>query len=71
MQDDNVHSYFLLPIDLLTYCSCIYRHGPNSNEVITKVEELDTKFGELMFKLEESGISNNINILIAADHGMK
>lgn len=38
--------------------------------MLAKVEELDTKLGTLLAKLEDAGMSNDINILIAADHGM-
>jgi predicted AlkP superfamily pyrophosphatase or phosphodiesterase len=44
--------------------------GPRSQETEAVVSHLDSLFGDLISKLEQLPISNNLNIIAVADHGM-
>jgi predicted AlkP superfamily pyrophosphatase or phosphodiesterase len=47
-----------------------HAYGPNSKEVIMKVKELDKYLGYLFQRLNEEKISNQVDIILTADHGM-
>ncbi|WP_069132366.1 alkaline phosphatase family protein [Rhodohalobacter halophilus] len=47
-----------------------HSYGPDSPEVDEAVIEMDGLLGYFMEKLEEVGLTDNINILLVSDHGM-
>ena len=47
-----------------------HQFGPESKEIIEKVEELDGDIGYLLQKLEENGLLDDVNLIITSDHGM-
>lgn len=47
-----------------------HRHGPDSDEVIEAIQKADDLTGYLIESLKEAGIFEEINLLIASDHGM-
>ncbi|XP_033745867.1 ectonucleotide pyrophosphatase/phosphodiesterase family member 5-like [Pecten maximus] len=58
---------------------CVYFHepdntghdfGPESAELSKMVEEMDSLLGKLLVKLDEYGLTNSVNLIVASDHGM-
>ena len=47
-----------------------HTYGPDSKEVIQKVEELDKEVEYLLKRLKEENLTANMNIIITSDHGM-
>lgn len=47
-----------------------HAHGPDSEEVKTAIQTVDTALGDLIQRLEKAGLWHKINIVITADHGM-
>lgn len=47
-----------------------HQYGPNSAEVISAVEAMDATIGDLIDKLQSRKIYDDVNIIIASDHGM-
>lgn len=47
-----------------------HRYGPNSPEVDDAVVDADNLIGYLFEKMEETGLTESLNILIVSDHGM-
>ncbi|XP_072036460.1 ectonucleotide pyrophosphatase/phosphodiesterase family member 5-like [Amphiura filiformis] len=45
-------------------------HGPESVEMIPAIQESDRTMGYLITKLNKIGTLNDINIIVASDHGM-
>ncbi|XP_035671826.1 ectonucleotide pyrophosphatase/phosphodiesterase family member 5-like [Branchiostoma floridae] len=45
-------------------------HGPDSQNVTTKMAELDGVLQYLLQKVEDAGLSDQLNIIVTADHGM-
>jgi predicted AlkP superfamily pyrophosphatase or phosphodiesterase len=45
-------------------------YGPDSVEYMRKVEELDEQLGSLLYKLQETGLLDSINIVVVSDSGM-
>ena len=76
---DSIVSWFSLPLKERPRFSLLYFHepdwtgheaGPRSQETEAVVSHLDSLFGDLISKLEQLPISNNLNIIALADHGM-
>ena len=76
---DSIVSWFSLPINKRPRFCSLYFHepdwtghetGPRSQETEAVVSHLDSLFGDLISKLEQLPISNNLNIIAVADHGM-
>ena len=76
---DSIVSWFSLPLKERPRFSLLYFHepdwtghetGPKSQETEAVVSHLDSLFGDLISKLEQLPISNNLNIIALADHGM-
>lgn len=44
--------------------------GPDSPQIIEKIEELDNDIGHLLKKLQDNDLLNDMNIIITSDHGM-
>ncbi|KAG2388541.1 hypothetical protein C9374_000705 [Naegleria lovaniensis] len=63
-----------VPQLLLTYFDGVdsngHSYGPNSNNVINAIREVDESIGLLMTGLEQRNISQQVNLLIVSDHGM-
>jgi predicted AlkP superfamily pyrophosphatase or phosphodiesterase len=47
-----------------------HRHGPSSPEAERSVEEADALIGRLLDGLSDRGLSQEVNLMIVADHGM-
>ena len=47
-----------------------HSYGPNSPEVDEAVVEVDALIGYLLEKMEKTGLTESLNVLIASDHGM-
>lgn len=47
-----------------------HAHGPGSVEVTNAVISMDFFFGQLISKLENSGVLVNVDIVLVADHGV-
>lgn len=47
-----------------------HRFGPDSPEVDEAVKEMDGILGTLLDKIEETGLSEILNIILVSDHGM-
>ena len=45
-------------------------YGPDSDEINTRVKELDTYLGQIISRFESLAISDSINFIIVSDHGM-
>jgi predicted AlkP superfamily pyrophosphatase or phosphodiesterase len=63
------------PVDLGTvYFSFVdsqgHRYGPDSEEVVTAIQQADSLVGCLLEKLKELDTKNTINLMIVSDHGM-
>ena len=76
---DSIVSWFSLPLKERPRFCLLYFHepdwtgheaGPRSQETEAVVSHLDSLFGDLISKLEQLPISNNLNIIAVADHGM-
>ena len=76
---DSIVSWFSLPINERPRFCSLYFHepdwtghetGPRSQETEAVVSHLDSLFGDLISKLEQLPISENLNIIAVADHGM-
>jgi alkaline phosphatase D len=76
---DSIVSWFSLPLkERPRFCSLYFHEpdwtghetGPRSQETEAVVLHLDSLFGDLISKLEQLPISNNLNIIAVADHGM-
>ena len=76
---DSIVSWFSLPINKRPRFCSLYFHepdwtghetGPRSQETEAVVSHLDSLFGDLISKLEQLPISENLNIIAVADHGM-
>ena len=76
---DSIVSWFSLPLKERPRFCLLYFHepdwtghetGPRSQETEAVVSHLDSLFGDLILKLEQLSISNNLNIIAVADHGM-
>lgn len=47
-----------------------HSYGPNSPEVDEAVEEMDGLLGYLFEKIDEIGLTDQLNIIVVSDHGM-
>ena len=47
-----------------------HKYGPESDEVTETIQRCDNITGYLISRLEETGIFNDLNIIITSDHGM-
>ena len=47
-----------------------HQYGPNSPEVIAKVEEMDTLLGYIVSKIDNASLWDSVNVLVTSDHGM-
>ncbi|MDZ7758471.1 alkaline phosphatase family protein [Rhodohalobacter sp.] len=47
-----------------------HRYGPDSPEVDEAVKEMDTLLGYFMEKMDEVGLSEELNMILVSDHGM-
>ncbi len=47
-----------------------HRFGPESQEVVDKVKQLDAYVGECLTKLKSCSVADSINFIIVSDHGM-
>ena len=76
---DSVISWYSKPVQSRPRLILLYFHepdwtgheyGPNSNETISQIENMDNVFGNLITKISKLSIYNNLNIIIVSDHGM-
>ena len=76
---DSVISWYSKPVQSRPRLILLYFHepdwtgheyGPNSNETISQIENMDNVFGNLILKISKLSIYNNLNIIIVSDHGM-
>lgn len=62
------------PALITTYFSSVdtqgHRFGPNSEETREALREVDQRIGDLIRRLEETGVYDEINIVVLGDHGM-
>jgi predicted AlkP superfamily pyrophosphatase or phosphodiesterase len=73
--DDIVNWFkkFQLELGLLSFTEPYetgIKYGPDSEEYLRKIEELDQQLGLLMSKFDQSGLLDLINIIIVGDVGM-
>ncbi len=47
-----------------------HRYGPHSEEVDAMVREADEWIGYLLARMEETGLSGKLNLILVSDHGM-
>lgn len=47
-----------------------HRHGAESEEVITAIQQADELMGYLISQLNKKGLAENTNLIIVSDHGM-
>ncbi|XP_060080449.1 ectonucleotide pyrophosphatase/phosphodiesterase family member 5-like [Ylistrum balloti] len=47
-----------------------HKFGPQSKELVKMVEEMDSLLGKLLNKLEDNGLKDSVNLIVASDHGM-
>ncbi|KAF7559828.1 hypothetical protein G7046_g4334 [Stylonectria norvegica] len=47
-----------------------HRYGPNSTEIRTTIESVDTMMGRIFHGLEERNLTNIVNVIVVSDHGM-
>jgi len=47
-----------------------HRFGPDSEEILDTILQLDADLGLLMAGLEERGLADSVNIVVVSDHGM-
>lgn len=47
-----------------------HKYGPNSTEVKTMVEKMDTLLGYVVKKLDDAGLWSSVNVIVTSDHGM-
>lgn len=47
-----------------------HSHGPDAPEVDEAMKEVDDRLGQLIDRLEESGLWPDVNVIIVSDHGM-
>ncbi|KAL5014928.1 hypothetical protein ScPMuIL_009198 [Solemya velum] len=47
-----------------------HRYGPNSDEVLEKVKEMDILLGYIVTKLQENNLADKVNVMVTSDHGM-
>ncbi|OWF48847.1 bis(5'-adenosyl)-triphosphatase enpp4-like [Mizuhopecten yessoensis] len=45
-------------------------YGPNSQEVVDKVVEMDKLLGTILHKLTANGLRDQVNLIVMSDHGM-
>jgi alkaline phosphatase D len=76
---DSVTKWFSLPEEKRPHLISLYfhepddaghRYGPRSAEAEAMVESMDTIMGNIMNAMESLEISQNLNIIVVADHGM-
>lgn len=76
---DSVVNWFSRPEKLRPQLCMLYFHepdgtghdkGPQSDETGQMVMYLDSLFGDLIYKLDQLPIKNQLNIIAVADHGM-
>ena len=76
---DSVTKWFSLPEEKRPHLISLYfhepddaghRYGPRSAETEAMVESMDTIMGNIMNAMESLEISQNLNIIVVADHGM-
>ena len=62
------------PTFLASYFSIVdtigHRYGPNSQEVVDSIKDVDDAIGHLLDGLDERGLMNEVNLVIVSDHGM-
>lgn len=62
------------PALITTYFSTVdtqgHRTGPNSSELRETLKEVDQQIGNLLARLQDAGLYENINIVVLGDHGM-
>ena len=73
--DDIVNWFkkFELELGLLSFTEPYetgFTYGPDSEEYLRKIEELDQQLGLLLSKLNQAGLLNSMNIIIVGDVGM-
>jgi predicted AlkP superfamily pyrophosphatase or phosphodiesterase len=44
--------------------------GPNSRELVLALETVDASLGRLLRGLDDRGLTNTVNVIVTADHGM-
>ena len=47
-----------------------HKYGPDSEEVLQKVEEMDGVLGYLMEQFDRNNLWNSLNLIVTSDHGM-
>ncbi|XP_067929853.1 ectonucleotide pyrophosphatase/phosphodiesterase family member 5-like [Watersipora subatra] len=47
-----------------------HKYGPNSEEVKERIKAIDKVLGKMMDEFDTRGLTDEVNILIASDHGM-
>jgi len=47
-----------------------HHHGPNSKEMVTMIQTLDSDIGYMIKVLKEKQIFDDLNIILTSDHGM-
>ncbi|XP_067930631.1 ectonucleotide pyrophosphatase/phosphodiesterase family member 5-like [Watersipora subatra] len=47
-----------------------HQYGPNSEEVKNRIKAIDKVLGKMMDEFDTRGLTDEVNILIASDHGM-
>ncbi len=62
------------PALITTYFSIVdtqgHRYGPESDEIRSALREVDSHIGELVARLQEAQLYENINLVVLGDHGM-
>ena len=47
-----------------------HEFGPDSEEIIKAVKDIDTVLKQFTYHLEKEGMSDKINLIVLSDHGM-
>ncbi|OWF48846.1 bis(5'-adenosyl)-triphosphatase enpp4-like [Mizuhopecten yessoensis] len=47
-----------------------HRYGPDSQEVVDKITEMDELLGTILDKLIKNGLQDKVNFILTSDHGM-
>lgn len=47
-----------------------HKYGPNSTEIRTTIQQVDTMLGDLFHGLEQRNLTKIVNVIVVSDHGM-
>lgn len=47
-----------------------HKYGPNSTEIRTTIQKVDTMLSEIFHGLEHRNLTNIVNVIVVSDHGM-